>query len=71
MFEQIDRAGGRLAADAPAPALFVLGPAEGLPLLAGRFPGVEALFLARAADGGFDEIEEIEGDEEDAPETKH
>ena len=43
-------------ADALATALFVLGPAEGLPLLAGRFPGVEALFLARAADGGFDEI---------------
>ena len=49
-------AGDCLTADALATALFVLGPAEGLPLLAGRFPGVEALFLARAADGGFDEI---------------
>lgn len=44
-----------LTADALATALFVLGPDEGLPLLAARFPGVEALFLLRSEDGGFTE----------------
>ncbi len=44
-----------LTADALATALFVLGPDEGLPLLATRFPGSEALFLLRAADGRFTE----------------
>ncbi|MGD9612038.1 MAG: FAD:protein FMN transferase [Kiritimatiellia bacterium] len=45
-----------LTADALATALFVLGPDEGLPLLAARFPGVEALFLVRAGADGFREI---------------
>ena len=49
-------AGDCLTADALATALFVLGPDEGLPLLAKRFPGVEALFLVRAGAGGFAEI---------------
>ena len=42
-------------ADALATALFVLGPDEGIPLLAARFPDVEALFILRAADGRFTE----------------
>ena len=48
-------AGDCLTADALATALFVLGPDEGLPLLAARFPGVEALFIVRSA-AGFAEI---------------
>ena len=48
-------AGDCLTADALATALFVLGPDEGLPLLAARFPGVEALFLVRVGAGGFAE----------------
>ena len=48
-------AGDCLTADALATALFVLGPAEGLPLLAARFPNVEALFLVRSS-AGFTEI---------------
>lgn len=42
-------------ADALATALFVLGPDEGLPLLAARCPGVEALFLVRDEASGFRE----------------
>lgn len=49
-------AGDCLTADALATALFVLGPDEGLPLLAARFPGVEALFLVRDGADGFREI---------------
>jgi len=49
-------AGDCLTADALATALFVLGPDEGLPLLAERFPGVEALFLVRDGPTGFAEI---------------
>ena len=45
-----------LTADALATALFVLGPDEGLPLLAERFPGVEVLFLVRGGAEGFREI---------------
>ena len=45
-----------LTADALATALFVLGPGEGLPLLAARFPGVEALFILRNGNGGFEEV---------------
>lgn len=45
-----------LSADALATALFVLGPDEGLPLLAERFPGIEALFLVRDGAEGFREI---------------
>lgn len=45
-----------LTADALATALFVLGPADGLPLLAARFPGVEALFLLRRENGRFEEV---------------
>ena len=48
-------AGDCLTADALATALFVLGPDEGLPLLAARFPGVEALFLVRDGGNGFRE----------------
>ena len=50
------RAGDCLTADALATALFVLGPNEGLPLLAARFPGIEALFLVRDGAEGFREI---------------
>lgn len=50
------RAGDCLTADALATALFVLGPDEGLPLLAARFPGCEALFLVRDGAEGFREI---------------
>ena len=46
----------RLTADALATALFVLGPDEGLPLLAERFSGVEALFLVRNGEGSFGEV---------------
>ena len=49
-------AGDCLTADALATALFVLGPGEGLPLLAARFPGVEAFFIVRSGNGGFDEV---------------
>ena len=49
-------AGDCLTADALATALFVLGPDEGLPLLAARFPGVEALFLVRDGADGVQEI---------------
>ena len=49
-------AGDCLTADALATALFVLGPAEGRPLLAARFPGVEALFLVRAGADSFAEV---------------
>ncbi len=49
------RAPDCLTADALATALLVLGPDEGLPLLASAFPGVEALFLVRAPDGSFAE----------------
>lgn len=49
-------AGDCLTADALATALFVLGPDEGLPLLAARFPGVEALFLVRNGTNSFREI---------------
>ena len=45
-----------LTADALATALFVLGPGEGLPLLAARFPGVETLFLVRDGAEGFREV---------------
>ena len=45
-----------LTADALATALVVLGPDEGLPLLAAAFPGVEALFLLRQPDGSCTEI---------------
>ncbi len=45
-----------LTADALATALFVLGPDESLPLLAARFPGVEAFFIVRDGDGGFEEV---------------
>ena len=45
-----------LTADALATALFVLGPDEGLPLLAERFPGIEALFLVRDGAEDFREI---------------
>ena len=45
-----------LTADALATALFVLGPDEGLPLLAERFSGVEALFLVRDGEGSFGEV---------------
>ena len=44
-------AGDCLTADALATALFVLGPDEGLALLAERFSGTEALFLVRDANG--------------------
>lgn len=47
-------AGDALTADALATALVVLGPGEGLPLLAASFPEVEALFILRRADGAFD-----------------
>ena len=49
-------AGDCLTADALATALFVLGPDEGLPLLAERFPGVEALFLVRDGTTDFREV---------------
>ena len=49
-------AGDCLTADALATALFVLGPDEGLPLLAERFPGVEALFILRRDDDSFEEV---------------
>ena len=45
-----------LTADGLATALVVLGPAEGLPLLAAAFPGVEALFLLRHGENSFEEI---------------
>ena len=45
-----------LTADGLATALVVLGPDEGLPLLAAAFPGVEALFLLRHDDGSCEEI---------------
>ena len=45
-----------LAADALATALLVLGPDEGLPLLASAFPDVHALFLLRLAPDRFEEI---------------
>ena len=45
-----------LTADALATALFVLGPDEGLPLVAARFPGVEAFFIVRDDEGSFGEI---------------
>lgn len=45
-----------LNADAWATALFVLGPDEGLPLLAEKSPGVGALFIQRNADGTLHEI---------------
>jgi thiamine biosynthesis lipoprotein len=45
-----------LTADALATALVVLGPAEGLPLLASAFPGVEALFILRRDDASFEEV---------------
>lgn len=45
-----------LTADALATALVVLGPAEGLPLLASRFPGVEALFILRRGADRFEEV---------------
>ena len=48
-------AGDCLTADALATALFVLGPDEGLPLLAARFPGVEAFFIVRDGAAGFEE----------------
>ena len=46
-------AGDCLTADALATALVVLGPDEGLPLLAAGFPGIEALFIRREEPGGF------------------
>jgi len=49
-------AGDCLTADALATALFVIGPDEGLPLLAERFPGIEALFLVRDGAEDFREI---------------
>lgn len=45
-----------LTADGLATALVVLGPDEGLPLLAAAFPGVEALFILRHDDGSCEEI---------------
>ncbi|NCA82152.1 MAG: FAD:protein FMN transferase [Opitutae bacterium] len=45
-----------LTADALATALVVLGPAEGLPLLAAAFPGVEALFILRHGGDQFEEV---------------
>lgn len=45
-----------MTADALATALFVLGPDEGLPLLAEKFPGVEALFILRENDGSLREV---------------
>ena len=45
-----------MTADALATALFVLGPDEGLPLLAEKFPGVEALFILREDDGSLREV---------------
>jgi FAD:protein FMN transferase len=43
-------------ADALATGLTVLGPDEGLPLLASEFPGVEALFILRVSETEFEEI---------------
>ena len=45
-----------MTADALATALFVLGPDEGLPLLAAKFPGVGALFILRGDDGSLREV---------------
>lgn len=44
-----------LTADALATALFVLGPEEGLPLLAANFPAADALFILRHPNGTFEE----------------
>ena len=43
-------------ADGLATALVVLGPEEGLPWLASRFPGVEALFILRRGESLFEEV---------------
>ena len=45
-----------MTADSLATALTVLGPKEGQAVLDAHFPGVEALFILRDADGRFQEV---------------